>query len=85
MACALRSEDGTICPAAYECTAVPGSTQAVCCPRAEDELMAESSEDYTQTETRPQTSKLISPLNKVFKLNICRFMNIFSEAFIFLN
>lgn len=58
MACALRSEDGTVCPAAYECTAVPGSTQAVCCPSAEDELMAESSEDYTQTEMRPQTSKL---------------------------
>lgn len=49
VACALRSEDGTICPLSYECTAVPGSTQAVCCPKNEDE-------DDNTTETRPQTS-----------------------------
>lgn len=57
VACALRSEDGTICPQAYECTAVPGSTQAVCCPTTEEEMTAESSEDYSQTDDRPQTSE----------------------------
>ncbi|EFA05918.2 zonadhesin isoform X2 [Tribolium castaneum] len=48
VACALRSEDGTICPSEYECTAVPGSTQAVCCPR-------EMIEEENVTENRPQT------------------------------
>ena len=63
VACALRSEDGTVCPSAYECTAVPGSTQAVCCPIEEeveedgDQYEGEASEDYSRTEERPQTSK----------------------------
>ncbi|XP_060536767.1 fibrillin-1-like isoform X2 [Cylas formicarius] len=56
VACALRSEDGTVCPSSYECTAVPGSTQAVCCPFGEvDEYQGEASEDYSQSEERPQT------------------------------
>ncbi|KAL1501147.1 hypothetical protein ABEB36_006531 [Hypothenemus hampei] len=49
VACALRSEEGTLCPKSYECTSVPGSTQAVCC--LIDELVGEASE----TEERPQT------------------------------
>lgn len=52
VACALRSEDGTVCPATYECTAVPGSTQAVCCPHNEEE----TTENYTEANGRPQTS-----------------------------
>ncbi|CAG9764049.1 unnamed protein product [Ceutorhynchus assimilis] len=58
VACALRSEDGTVCPNSYDCTAVPGSTQAVCCPLEgidEVELEGEASEDYNQAEERPQT------------------------------
>ncbi|XP_019877040.1 balbiani ring protein 3 [Aethina tumida] len=54
VACALRTEDGTVCPSSYECTAVAGSTQAVCCPKTE-ELEAEASEDYGNAEMRPQT------------------------------
>lgn len=57
VACALRTEDGTVCPSSYECTAVAGSTQAVCCPKTE-ELEAEASEDYGNAEMRPQTSNL---------------------------
>lgn len=56
VACALRSEDGTVCPQNYECTAVAGSTQAVCCPVLESET-TEISEDYREIESRPQTSK----------------------------
>lgn len=60
VACALRSEEGTVCPKSHECTAVPGSTQAVCCPISLDELdelEGEASEDYNQAEERPQTSE----------------------------
>lgn len=32
IACDLRSDDTNICPKSYNCTAVAGSTQAVCCP-----------------------------------------------------
>ncbi|KAH1000715.1 neurogenic locus notch homolog protein 3 isoform X1 [Dendroctonus ponderosae] len=60
VACALRSEEGTICPNAFECTSVPGSTQAVCCPVEEvdgvDPLNGEASEDFNlRAEERPQT------------------------------
>ncbi|XP_066152915.1 uncharacterized protein [Euwallacea fornicatus] len=59
VACALRSEEGTICPKYYDCTAVPGSTQAVCCPvdgiEDQDELEGEASEDFNQAEERPQS------------------------------
>lgn len=58
VACALRSENGIVCPSSYECTAVAGSTQAVCCPLPTDELQTEASEDYNQLDMRPQTSKL---------------------------
>lgn len=61
VACALRSEEGTVCPSNYECLAVPGSTQAVCCPKLdelesadnEDQLDMQASEDYS--EARPQS------------------------------
>ena len=59
MACALRSEDGTLCPSSYDCTAVPGSTQAVCCLKVEEES---ETENYNLTETRPQTSKFIDTI-----------------------
>lgn len=49
VACALRNEDGTLCPDDYECTAVPGSTQAVCC------LKEITEEEENVTEDRPQT------------------------------
>lgn len=55
VACALRSEDGIVCPFNYECTAVAGSTQAVCCPVMESET-TEMSEEYRELEARPQTS-----------------------------
>ncbi|CAG9859737.1 unnamed protein product [Phyllotreta striolata] len=58
VACALRSETGVVCPTTHECTAVAGSTQAVCCPVLKDQLLEESqtelSEDYVQ-DMRPQT------------------------------
>lgn len=54
MACALRSEEGTVCPSTYECTAVAGSTQAVCCPKVENE--PETMEETNDNEMRPQTS-----------------------------
>ncbi|XP_050296435.1 kielin/chordin-like protein [Anthonomus grandis grandis] len=70
VACALRSEDGTLCPSSYECTAVPGSTQAVCCPVENldemDQLDGEASEDYNQAEQRPQT--------------MCEYLREFSES-----
>lgn len=56
VACALRSEDGIVCPFNYECTAVAGSTQAVCCPVMDGET-TEDSQDYREIESRPQTSK----------------------------
>lgn len=56
VACALRFEDGTVCPANYECTAVAGSTQAVCCSTNGEESETEGPEDYNM-ESRPQTSK----------------------------
>lgn len=56
IACALRQdEDGTVCPSDYQCTAVAGSTQAVCCPTKQNDPDAKQ-EDATDSE-RPQTSK----------------------------
>ncbi|XP_074036900.1 uncharacterized protein [Leptinotarsa decemlineata] len=66
VACALRSENGIVCPPTHECTAVAGSTQAVCCPILEGELDAEASEDYSQMEMRPQT--------------MCEYLHEFSES-----
>lgn len=37
LTCALRDEDGALCPSDYECTAVAGSTQAVCCLKVTEE------------------------------------------------
>ncbi|XP_045483161.1 balbiani ring protein 3-like [Harmonia axyridis] len=54
VACALRDEDGTVCPSNHECKAVVGSTQAVCCPM-NYELEAEASEDINIPESRTQT------------------------------
>ncbi|CAH1111232.1 unnamed protein product [Psylliodes chrysocephalus] len=66
VACALRSENGIVCPSSYECTAVAGSTQAVCCPLPTDELQTEASEDYNQLDMRPQT--------------MCEYLHEFSES-----
>ncbi|XP_057651996.1 uncharacterized protein LOC130891358 isoform X1 [Diorhabda carinulata] len=65
VACALRSENGIVCPSSYECTAVPGSTQAVCCPVLEEELESEIS-DRNQIDNRPQT--------------MCEYLHEFSES-----
>ncbi|KAK9878497.1 hypothetical protein WA026_022393, partial [Henosepilachna vigintioctopunctata] len=54
VACALKNEDGTLCPSNYECKAVVGSTQAACCPVIY-ELEAEASEGYEVPEGRSQT------------------------------
>lgn len=56
LACALRSENGIVCPLNYECTSVAGSTQSVCCPVMDAET-TEMSQDYSEIESRPQTSK----------------------------
>ncbi|XP_076257897.1 uncharacterized protein LOC143194965 [Rhynchophorus ferrugineus] len=67
VACALKSEDGTVCPSTYECTAVPGSTQAVCCPNEnKEELEGEASANFNQEENRPQT--------------MCEYLHEFSES-----
>ncbi|KAJ8960315.1 hypothetical protein NQ318_004047, partial [Aromia moschata] len=65
VACALRSEDGTVCPATYDCTSVPGSTQAVCCPKSEETMDVSSPEDSTEADARPQT--------------MCEYLHEFSE------
>ncbi|XP_017786716.1 PREDICTED: balbiani ring protein 3-like [Nicrophorus vespilloides] len=53
IACALRSDDGTLCPSSHECTAVAGSTQAVCCQKESEEVKPEL--DQIAEENRPQT------------------------------
>lgn len=72
VACALRSEDGTLCPVTYECTAVPGSTQAVCCPHNE-----ETTENYNNSEDRPQTSTVFYLLN-AFAKTVFQCVNIYT-------
>lgn len=62
VACALKNEEGTVCPSNHECKAVVGSTQAVCCPMTY-ELEAEASEGIDTTEGRTQTSECNSELH----------------------
>nr|XP_022902311.1 balbiani ring protein 3 [Onthophagus taurus] len=44
IACAFEEGDGTLCPGTHNCTAVPGSTQAVCCPIVSHENIQEDVE-----------------------------------------
>lgn len=60
IACALREDDGALCPDTHECSAVPGSTQAVCCPlegseEHVEETMTVAANSNANTEARAQT------------------------------
>lgn len=52
LTCEIRSEEGH-CPDGSDCTAVAGSTQAVCCPRGAPSNVTEES---VEEMARPQTS-----------------------------
>ncbi|KAF5273134.1 hypothetical protein FQA39_LY07624 [Lamprigera yunnana] len=45
ISCGLRTEEGNQCPIKYECSAVAGSTQSVCCPRVEEVYESGTEED----------------------------------------
>ncbi|VEN35788.1 unnamed protein product [Callosobruchus maculatus] len=73
VACARTSAQGVVCPANFECTAVAGSTQAVCCPMGEESVQSgdqevEESEDYpAEAEQQRQQT-------------MCEYLHDFSES-----
>ncbi|KAF5293262.1 hypothetical protein FQR65_LT11002 [Abscondita terminalis] len=54
ISCDLRTNEGTRCPEKYDCSAVAGSTQSVCCPQPDEDYDLEMEGDELRT-TLPTT------------------------------